>query len=473
MIDANVNWTPVGIGRRSGALVRSILLLCALFLAVVASSGLVAQEQVPVEAGDSQVAVTTESEQSGAESVAHPRLTDPSVGLEELSHLLVPLTKDELEAVGRDWFAIVRTKTQEISQLQAQRARDAKADDVNVIRKIATLVEQRARLLERYTLVVDSIERKGGDPDLVSELQNYRKAILYEETSLASTSALAGAFVAWLGRADGGLALLQRLIIAIAALIGIVLAARVVRGFAKIWIGRFTKISKLLQGFIAGAIFWLFIVVGLLIVLSSVDVDITPLFAVIGGASFILAFAFQDTLGNLASGLMIMINQPFDEGDFIEVGGVGGTVKKVSIVGTTIATPDNKIIVVPNKNVWGNVIVNATASDIRRVDLIFGASYDDPIQDVLDVLTEQVSAHDKVLADPAPDIRANELAASSVNFVCRPWVRAEDYWDVYCDLTRRVKEAFDERGLSMPYPQQDVHVRYASHDQANAGPTDS
>lgn len=137
----------------------------------------------------------------------------------------------------------------------------------------------------------------------------------------------------------------------------------------------------------------------------------------------------------------------------------GGTVRNVSMVGTTVATPDNRIIVVPNKNVWGNVIVNATASETRRVDLVFGASYDDPIQDVLDVLREQVAAHPKVLADPAPDIRPTELGPSAVNFVCRPWVAAEDYWDVKCDLTQRVKEAFEAKGLTMPYPQQDVHVR--------------
>ena len=177
------------------------------------------------------------------------------------------------------------------------------------------------------------------------------------------------------------------------------------------------------------------------------------------GASFILAFAFQDTLGNLASGLMIMINQPFDEGDYIEVGGVGGTVKNVNMVGTTVATPDNRIIVVPNKNVWGNVIVNATASETRRVDLEFGASYEDSIQEVLDLLTEHVAAHPKVLSEPAADIRPAELGANAVNFVCRPWVKAEDYWDVKCELTQKGKEAFDARGLMMPFPQQDVYVK--------------
>ncbi|WP_144573577.1 mechanosensitive ion channel family protein [Altererythrobacter ishigakiensis] len=403
--------------------------------------------------------VSPAEEATSIEDAADGRVTSPQISTAELSHLLVPLTKSELEDVSRTWFDTVRSKTREIAELQAERARNPQEGDDPRIARIVELVEERARLLERFTLALESLERKGGDEALVAELKAYRSSILYEETALASTRALVGSFFVWLGRRDGGLAVLQSVLIAVLALAGIVLAARFVRGFARMWIKRFTNISKLLQGFIVGAIFWIFILVGLVVVLSSVNVDITPLFAVIGGASFILAFAFQDTLGNLASGLMIMINQPFDEGDFIEVGGVGGTVKNVSIVGTTIATPDNKIIVVPNKNVWGNVIVNATASDTRRVDLVFSASYDDPIQDVLDVITQEVANHSKVLSEPAADIRATDLAASSVDFVCRPWVKAEDYWDVKTDLTRRVKEAFEREGLSMPYPQQDVHLK--------------
>lgn len=409
-----------------------------------------------------EVAIPKESEASvpvGSSASSNLRVVDPAISLAELSHLVVPLTKSELETASRAWLEIVRDRTREIAELQAERVRTpADGDDPRVAR-IVQLIEQRARLLERFTLVVESLERKGGDEALVAELKAYRQAILYEETSLASTRALAGSLIAWLGRSDGGIAFLQRIFVAILALVAIVLIARFVRGFARIWIRRFTHISKVLQGFIVGAVFWVFVLIGLAIVLSSVNVDITPLFALIGGASFILAFAFQDTLGNLASGLMIMINQPFDEGDFIEVGGVGGTVKNVGIVGTTIATPDNRIIVVPNKNVWGNVIVNATASDIRRVDLVVGASYDDSIQDVLNALVGVVTAHPKILADPEPDIRASELASNAVNFVCRPWVRSEDYWDVYCDLTRQIKEAFEESGLSMPFQQQDIHIK--------------
>lgn len=385
------------------------------------------------------------------------RVVDPRVPLDQLSFLLVPLTRAQLEDVARAWQEIVRSRTEEIARLQAARlAEPAVGDEDPRIERIVQLVERRARLLERFGLVLESLERKGGDPDLVAELQAYRRAVMYEETALASTRALFGSFVTWLGRPDGGIAVLFRVGIALLAVLAVILLGRLVRRIAHGLLGRSGKMSRLLQGFLAAAIFWLVVLVGLLLVLYSIDVDITPLFALIGGASFILAFAFQDTLGNLASGLMIMANQPFDEGDYIEVGGVGGSVRKVSIVSTTIVTPDNQVIVVPNRSVWGSVIVNASASDERRVDLTFSASYEDPIQEVLGVIEREVAKHPKILNDPPPVIRANALSASSVDFVCRPWVKAEDYWDVYWDLTRDIKEAFDERGITMPYPRQET-----------------
>lgn len=147
-------------------------------------------------------------------------------------------------------------------------------------------------MLERYTLVVDSLERKGGDPALVEKLRSYRKGILYEETALAPAKALFGSLIEWLGRPDGGIAVLWRILIAFLAVAAIFLTARIARGFVKLWVGRFTRISKLLQAFIVGAFFWLFILAGIIVVLASVDVDITPLFALIGGApSFSLSLS--------------------------------------------------------------------------------------------------------------------------------------------------------------------------------------
>jgi small conductance mechanosensitive channel len=213
-----------------------------------------------------------------------------------------------------------------------------------------------------------------------------------------------------------------------------------------------------MQDFLLKTIFWLAFAIGLLIVLSFFGVNITPLFAVLGGASFILAFAMQETLGNLAAGLMIMINKPFDVGDLVDTNGILGEVEAVSIVSTTVRTLDNQVVILPNSAVWGSIITNVTVSPVRRVDMVFGIGYGDDMEKAQKILERVVSENKLILDDPQPNIRVHELADSSVNFICRPWTKTEHYWDVYWDLTRKVKENFDAEGVSIPFPQRDVHL---------------
>ena len=214
--------------------------------------------------------------------------------------------------------------------------------------------------------------------------------------------------------------------------------------------------------------YWLTLAFGFMFVLAAVGIDITPLFALVGGASFIIAFAMQETLSNLAAGLMIMINRPFDEGDYVSVAGLGGTVKHVSVVSTVVTTPDNQVIVIPNAKVWGDIITNVTASEIRRIDLVFGIGYGDSIEQAQQVLENVVESHPLVMKDPAPMIRVSELADSSVNFIVRPWTKTSDYWNVYWDLQRAVKEAFDANGISIPFPQTDMHVHVADSEKTSS-----
>ncbi len=403
------------------------------------------------------MAQATEPETSDVQPDA--ALIDPAIPSNELAHRLVPLTKDELEPLAKAWLEIVRAKTEEIAERQVARLQDPSAATGEANQILAGMVEERADLFERFRMVVDDLQRKGGDEALVTELRAYRDSVLLSETVLASPRAIAIALFKWLKRADGGIAIAKDIGVVVLFFLALVFVSRSVRGLVRRWLGRVSSISKLLQSLLVSAVYWLVLVVGLLFALAALGVNVTPLFAMIGGASFILAFAFQDALGNLASGLMIIINRPFDEGDYVVVGGTGGTVRSVSIVATTVTTPDNQVIVIPNKNVWGNIITNVTASDTRRVDLVFGISYEDSIPDALRVIEETVKAHSLVLEDPEPVIRVHELAASSVNFICRPWTKTSDYWTVYWDLTHRMKEAFEAASITMPYPQQDVHIR--------------
>jgi small conductance mechanosensitive channel len=166
----------------------------------------------------------------------------------------------------------------------------------------------------------------------------------------------------------------------------------------------------------------------------------------------------QDSLGNFASGILIMVFKPFDIGDLVEVGGILGTVKSMNLLSVLVHTPDNKAVIIPNNNVWADAITNVTGTSTRRVDLVFGIGYDDDIEKAKHIMEEVVSEHPLVLKDPEPVINVHELADSSVNFVCRPWVKTADYWEVYWDITRIVKQRFDKEGVSIPFPQSDVHV---------------
>lgn len=197
---------------------------------------------------------------------------------------------------------------------------------------------------------------------------------------------------------------------------------------------------------------------GLLMALSQIGISLGPMLAGLGVAGFVVGFALQDTLGNFAAGGMILIYRPYDVDDFVEVVGASGLVKKMSLVSTTITTFDNQTLVIPNSKIWGDVIKNVTAQKVRRVDMVFGIGYSDDVELAERVLADIVNSNEKILKNPEALIKLHELADSSINFVVRPWTRTEDYWDVYWNVTREVKMRFDREGLSIPFPQRDVHL---------------
>jgi small conductance mechanosensitive channel len=194
-----------------------------------------------------------------------------------------------------------------------------------------------------------------------------------------------------------------------------------------------------------------------MLALSQIGVNLAPILAGVGVIGFILGFALQETLANFAAGLMILFYRPYDVGDLVEVSGVLGTVNHMSLVSTTILTIDNQTLVVPNGKIWGDVIRNVTAQRLRRVDLVFGISYSDDIPKAEEIMMAILKDHERILDDPEPAVKLYKLNDSSVDFVVRPWVKTDDYWDVFWDVTRSVKMRFDEEGVSIPFPQRDVH----------------
>ena len=218
------------------------------------------------------------------------------------------------------------------------------------------------------------------------------------------------------------------------------------------------NLSKLLQDFFTSLSGKAVFTIGLLVALSQLGIELGPLLAGFGIAGVIIGFALQDTLSNFASGMMILIYRPYDVGDLINAAGVTGRVSHMSLVSTTIKTMDNQRLIIPNNKIWGDTINNITAEHQRRVDMTFGIGYSDNIEHAEAILKSIVEAHPKVQALPAPTIKLHLLGESSVDFIVRPWAKPEDYWEVYWDITREVKMRFDAEGISIPFPQRDVHI---------------
>ncbi len=218
------------------------------------------------------------------------------------------------------------------------------------------------------------------------------------------------------------------------------------------------SVDATLVPFLAGLAYFSVLAFTVIAVLGIFGVPTASFVAVLGAAGLAVGLALQGSLGNFAAGVMLLIFRPFKVGDLIEAGGSLGTVRQIGVFSTALDTLDNVRVILPNSNVFGDKIANLSANENRRVDMVFGVAYGDDLQLTRDTMVRIVSNHPKVLAEPAPQIEVCELADSSVNFVVRPWCRHEDYWTVNFDLHRELKEGLEAAGLSIPFPQRDLHL---------------
>lgn len=219
------------------------------------------------------------------------------------------------------------------------------------------------------------------------------------------------------------------------------------------------KVSEILEEFTVNVTKKCLYILLFVIALSNLGINVTPLITGLGVGGFIVGFAFQETLGNLAAGLMILLNEPFKKGDYIEAGGSAGVVQNLSVMATTLTSPDNKKITIPNSKVWGASIINYSALETRRVDLGMGISYGADINKAREVALAVCEKIEPVLSEPAPTVEVVEMADSSVNFVVRPWCKNADYWSVYFQVNQGIKEGLDKAGIEIPFPQVDVHQK--------------
>ena len=222
------------------------------------------------------------------------------------------------------------------------------------------------------------------------------------------------------------------------------------------------QLDPLLIDFTTNILYVILLGAVVLVGVAYVGIDITPLMVLLGGSALAIGLALQSSLSNFASGLMLVAFRPFTQGHFVEAGGVSGTVAHVGIFNTDLVTPDNRHIVVPNSQITSSSITNYSAYGTRRIDLLIGVHYDDDLKLARDTIAAVFAKHDKVLADPAPQILIMDLADSAVNIAARPWVNADDYWVVRSELLEQIKVALEAAGCSIPYPQTDLHIQSLS-----------
>lgn len=339
-------------------------------------------------------------------------------------------------------------------QVEQKLAADQEVKLAN-LEELKPLRTERAALVERLQLVLEALKEKGGAAD---EAEYYIKAVSGFDVDISDQEATQAAIVGWLTSEEGGLRIAWNMIQFVLILIGAWIVSRIAGGAVDRTLRVNKKLSKLMRAFLSTTVRRIVLAVGLVFALSALEIDTAPLLAMIGAAGFVVAFALQGTLSNFASGIMILYFKPFDVGDWVEVAGVAGSVASLNLVSTTINTGDNKKIIVPNNAIWGDVITNATGTSQRRIDMVFGIGYGDDMAQAQEILERVIAEHPAVLAEPAPNVRVNELADSSVNFIVRPWVKTDDYWSTYWDVTRKVKEEFDAAGVSIPFPQSDLHI---------------
>lgn len=480
-------------------------LLCVLAGGIPAS----AQDASETPAGSS--AASDSAEAAPDDDAPEAKTTvDPTLPLDHLEILVRPLTKSELEIEAAAWEKLLREKAGEIAttSLKAREIKETlkgtesetpdktlsdetSADDTNpeetdasgdadsqpaddaaepdsiedaesqaanrdeLLAQVVELQNQRTALSDRLEVVLVSLESKGGE---VAAYRSYISAISGIELDTSDVASVWSGIVGWLTSKEGG----QRWAWNVARFLLILfvtwMVARLVARAVNWLLDRKVRLSQLAERLISRTIRNVVLAIGFAVALTALEIDITPIIAAIGATGLVVGLALQGTLSNFASGLLILINRPFDVGDVVSAGGVTGTIDQMNLVSTRFKTFDNQAIYVPNNEIWNNVITNITANETRRVDLEFGIGYDDDFEQAERIIQEIVTAHDLVLDDPEPTVVTHALGDSSVNIVCRPWAKTSDWWSVKTDVTRTVKKRFDEAGISFPYPQTDVHL---------------
>ena len=361
---------------------------------------------------------------------------------------------------GEEMVGLIHLHQHGLKMLAARQAADG--TDADLIQAARFESERLQLSVTRLRGVVAQLDRLGGDT------LEMRRTLIEEQGSLAL--ALVDTDIASVLYAEATTKLKDWLassgvntLLSVFLFIAILVAARWLAGVARRVTGRALRhsdqsISQLLKETLISMAGTVVFLIGVLVALSQVGVSVTPMIAGLGVVGFIVGFALQDTLSNFASGAMILAYRPFDTGDFISAAEVEGTVKKMNLVNTTIVTIDNRVLIIPNSKIWGGVIMNFTGQHLRRTDVIYSVSYSEDLDHVQRVLEELIAADERFLSDPEPIVRVKQFSDSSIDFLVRAYARTEEFWETLWALNKAVKQRFDAEGITIPFPQRDVHM---------------
>ena len=408
------------------------------------------QETKQTQAVQKSMEAAAEKAESEVQSESERPVADKS----KLKPNEATVEKLDLDDVGVE----DKEKLAQVTEAVSEAVEDKAEVKSQLLDRINELRAKRTSIIDRTNAVVMAFGEKGGDEKKISVHRKYIAAVSGIEVDVSDVGTAWATIYGWLASEEGGIRWAKKIAIFVVTILIFYLLSNAI-GKAVQRVNSVAKgVPELLGIFIVKGVRRVALVIGFIVGLAALEVNIGPLLAVIGALGFVIAFALQDSLSNFASGILILIYRPFDVGDAVDVSGVSGKVDSMNLLSTYIKTFDNKLVIVPNNSIWGGVITNATGSDKRRVDMVFGIGYQDSMETAQAILEDIVNSHELVLQDPSPVIKVNELDDSSVNFICRPWAKTEDYWTVYWDITRAVKERFDKEGVTIPFPQQDIHV---------------
>ncbi len=398
-------------------------------------------------------------------------LSDPEIDPEALRLMLLPLPVDDLANELEAWRQLVEDRTrvlsearinlQTVTQQEAEAEAETKAakaetdapvadeaDELNeskhdLIDETAALREDRVRAVDRLQVVIRAYQEKGGDHDIVDDYTNYARVVSEAAIDVSDSETALKTIRSWMLSDEGGLRLARNAVLLVTAIVGAMLAGWIISVATDRALKRSGVTSTLMRRFLRDWIRRIAIVLGLLWGLSLIGFSLVPLLAALGAAGFILAFAFQESLGNFASGLLIVFQRPFDVGDDVEIAGVEGTIERVSLFCTYLSTDENKQVILPNNMIWEDVIVNATIADTRRLSVEFVVDAEHDAEEVERILLEIAQDHPDVLDEPAPDVQLASIGGDGAHFLCRPWVPTEKRdrvrWDLVTAAGKQLK----------------------------------